>query len=145
MSVEIPTQGRTRHIRGSVLLIRWVQADTGTDQITADRIALNAAANARALEANVGAAGGPIWFGAPSPGAFDAGETHQDWYGREIRLPFFCLEGKAQASTLEADIQTFIHSVFPGEDIQEPNRRFDFPPVGTSTPAKCWDWDLEFD
>lgn len=145
MAVEIPTVGRTRTITGAVLLERWIQADAGTTQITADRNALNAAANARALEDGVGRGGGPIWFGAPSPGDFDPGVTFQDWYGRQILLPFVAVETKDQASTLEADIETFIHSVFPGEDIQGPNRRFTLPVQQGDLSAKCWAWDLEFD
>lgn len=134
--------GRSRHIAGTLLVIIWVRADTGVASVAAARNTLNAAANARALEAGAGQAGGSVWFDAPAIAGFDDGITDESWYGRMYRMDFFVLEDKDQTSAYEDDLKAFIRAAFPNAEIQEPNRRFDFPDPSSGIDT-CVDWEIE--
>lgn len=147
MPVELKTVGRTREITGVLYMVRWLQVDSGTDQIfgnadaslAGDLNTLDALADSRTA-----ASSGRMWYGGAEPGAKDDGETDPAWFGREIRVPFRRLQGSAEWHLLRNELQSFMEAAFPGEIILEDNRRMERPqPVDISTPAKYVVWSIE--
>lgn len=144
MSVTLTkNSGRTRFVEGRLYLERWIQIDAGTDQIFADLNALDALADSRTA-----AGGGVIWYDAPSPGEYDAGQSIKTWYGQAIRLPFHINQASGAWVAFKAELQSFVETAFPGEIILEANRRLEDKPAPTTppdAPAKFLLWAVEYD
>lgn len=141
MAVEIKSVGRSRIITGSLYMERWIQIDAGTDIIygaTGDLNRLDALADSSIT--------GSMWYGAPSPGEYDAGESNQAWYGQAFRIPFRRIQASGEWDNLETALQVFVEAAFPGELVVEANRRAERPQPGDlSDPAKYVLWTIEYD
>ena len=147
MSVTLNTAGRTREVRGSLYLERWIEFNTGTDLVysaTGDLNTLDSRADTLTT--------GTMWYGAPSPG--DDGYDKDDgptWYGLVIRIPFKRLQASGTWHTLKEELKGFIEGAFPGEMVIQmisgPNRRFErpLPSNDIDNPAKFWLWSIEYD
>lgn len=144
MSVELKSVGRSRIVTGSLYLERWIQIDAGTDIIygtTGDLNRLDALA-----DSSTSAGSGAVWYGAPSPGEYDAGESNPAWYGQAFRIPFRRVQPSGDWPDLKSDLQAFVEAAFPGELIMEANRRMERPQPGdVSNPAKYVLWTIEYD
>jgi hypothetical protein len=148
VAVDLNSRARTREVTGALYLERWIQIDAGTDQIygtdtsSGDLNSLDSQADTL-----TSASSGRMWYGAASPGEYDAGESNAAWYGQVVRVPFRRLQGSAEWHTLKAEILAFVEAAFPQELILEANRRFDRPPVSddVSAPAKYVIWTIEYD
>lgn len=138
MAVELKTAGRTREVNGCIYLERWIQIDAGSSQIYADLNTLDALCDS--------STSGSCWYGAPSPGEYDAGDSNAAWFGQAIRVPFKRLQPSGQWAALKEAALAFVEAAFPGELVYELNRRFERPPVGDVTnPAKYIQWMIEYD
>lgn len=144
MSVETRTVNRTREVRGSIYIERWIQMDAGLSTIygsSGDLNRLDALADSQTADSS-----GRRQYGGASPGETDNGESNSAWYGQAIRIPFYFLQATQEWHLLEAELRAFVDAAFPNELIQEAGRRSDRPPLQTpEDPAKYVLWMIEYD
>lgn len=147
MSVTFATVGRTREVRGSLYLERWIEVNTGTDLIYSSSGDLNTL-DARADSLTTSR----MWYGAPSPGddGYDK-DAGPSWYGLIIRIPFKRLQAAGEWDDLLAELRAFIEGAFTAEAaaqmVSGPNRRFErpLPSNDIDNPSKFWLWSIEYD
>lgn len=149
MSVEVYNNGRSREVKGSLYIERWVQMNAGIGTVGAGIIYgptgdLN---RIDALSDSLTAASpGRMWFKGSSPGESDNGESNSAWFGLAIRVPFTRTQTTQQWHTLEAELRAFVEAAFPNELIQEAGRELDRPELQTpEDPAKYVLWMIEYD